>query len=86
MTSDQKYAGSDEDFILEVTYKVGLAKQGTAIYFLYNRPGNDMESDNGDTWYLKQTGACIKPEDVVSLEIKPEAGGVNTFYDGWNIN
>ena len=85
MTSDQKSAGSDADFFLDVTYKTGSFKHETATFSLYNRPGNDMESNDGDTWYLKQAGVCIKPEDVVSLEIKPESGIFNILFDGWNI-
>ena len=87
MTSDETNAGSDTDFILDVTYKTGLFGDETAIYSLHNLPGNDMEQNDGDTWYLKQSavGVCIEPEDVVSLEIKPASCGVDILFDGWNI-
>ena len=80
-TSDLGYAGSDSSFYLTLRLKKGETKR----VLLYDRPGDDMLSNKGDSWTLKIDSfgfeqLCIRKKDIAKVRI--EAGG----NDGWNID
>lgn len=85
LTADISSAQSNEWFALVVKYKVSSLQTNELIYTLYDRPGNDMEKGDGDTWYLDWPARCIRPEDITKLEIRPLTSGLDPLFDGWNI-